>query len=123
MHIQRTGVTGTVDYPIEIVNNVTKIEIHDYPKQSYNVNESESLSGGSIKVTRATGTPEIIDLTDSKVSVTGFSSVIENSALPITVTFTENGISKTTSYDINITDSVTQITIATPPKTVYKYNE
>lgn len=40
----KDGVTGTVDYPIEIVNNVTKIEIHDYPKQSYNVNESEDLS-------------------------------------------------------------------------------
>ena len=49
----KDGVTGTVDYPIEIVNYATKIEMHKEPKKLYNVNESEDLSGGEILVTRA----------------------------------------------------------------------
>ena len=98
--------------------------MHDYPKQSYNVNESESLSGGSIKVTRATGTPEIIDLTDERVNVSGFDSSEENSNLPITVRFTENGITpESTGYSIRVQDSVTAMEIKTEPKTEYRYNE
>ncbi|MCI9366432.1 MAG: hypothetical protein HFJ54_08045, partial [Clostridia bacterium] len=97
-----------------------------YPKQSYNVNEAEDLTGGSILVTRATGTPEVIDLTDTegRVAVTGFNSAADNPSLPITVTFTENGFScNPTGYDITVKDSVTGIAIKTPPKSDQKYNE
>ena len=38
------SITETVNYPIEIINNVKTIAMHDYPKQNYNVNESEDLS-------------------------------------------------------------------------------
>ena len=100
--------------------------MQDMPKQSYNVNETEDLSGGSILVTRAVGTPEVVDLTDAqgRVTVTGFNSSSENTALPITVTFTENGFScEPTGYNISVQDSVTDMVIKTPPKQDYKYNE
>ena len=100
--------------------------MQDYPKQSYNVNEAEDLTGGSILVTRAVGTPEVIDLADTegRVAVTGFNSSTENTSLPITVTFTENGFScDPTGYNISVQDSVTDMVIKTPPKQDYRYNE
>ena len=118
----KDGVTGTVNYPITIVNDVKSITIHTIPtKVSYNVNETLDVTAGEIKVTRATGTPEIIPMTNSMV--TNFDSTTENTALKLNVEYTENGVTKTADYTVSVKDSVKKITLKTTPKTDYKYNE
>ena len=118
----KDGVTGTVNYPITIVNDVKSITIHTIPtKVSYNVNETLDVTAGEIKVTRATGTPEIIPMTSSMV--TNFDSTKENTALKLNVEYTENGVTKTTDYTVSVKDSVKKITLKTTPKTDYKYND
>jgi hypothetical protein len=124
----KDGVSKQIDYPITIVNDVREITMHTTPKTSYNVNDTIDLTTdgtnyGEILVTRAVGTAEVVKLNDSKVQVTGFNASRENTNLPLTVTYTENGISKNTSYNISVTDSVKSISIKTTPKTDYKYNE
>ena len=118
----KDGVTGTVNYPITIVNDVKSITIHTIPtKVSYNVNETLDVTAGEIKVTRATGTPEIIPMTNSMV--TNFDSTKENTALKLNVEYTENGVTKTADYTVTVKDSVKKITLKTTPKTDYKYND
>ena len=118
----KDGVTGTVNYPITIVNDVKSIDIHTTPtKVSYNVNETLDVTDGEIKVTRATGTPEIIPMTNQMV--TNFDSTKENTALKLNVEYTENGVTKATDYTVSVKDSVKKITLKTTPKTDYKYND
>ena len=116
------GKTYRKDYPITIVNEITKIEIEDYPKTAYGLGEAEDLTGGSIKVTRLSGV-EIIPLTNSKVTVTGFDSSTEGS-VRIDVSYEENNITKSTSYTINVEDEVASAEIVTyPDKTDYEIGE
>ncbi len=115
------GVQDAADFEINIVNNVTKIEMHTTPKVSYNVNETLDVTGGEILVTRAVGTPEVIAISSEMIS--GFDSSVEASNKPLTVTYIENEISNTTSYNINVVDSVTSVAIKGTPKTEYNYGE
>ena len=115
------GVSGSVNYPITIINDVRSIAMHSTNhKVSYNLNESLDLTNAEIKITRAVGTADVIALTDSMVS--GFASNVEIASLPLTVSYTENGITKTTSYNIEVKDTVTQIVLQNPPS-IAKYGE
>ena len=117
------GKEGSIDYLVTIVNDVKEVSMNVTPKTSYNIGESLDLTNGKITVTRATGTDEVIDLTDSRVTVTGFDSSEENTSLTITVTFTENGITKQTSYEVSVIDTILSMEIETLPKQNYLYNE
>ena len=115
-------------YQIKITNKITGIKMHTTPKAQYNVNDALDLTTdgsnpGEILVTRQTGTPSVVSIKDSNVKVTGFDSSKENTKLPLTVSYTENGETKTTTYDVSIKDTVTAIKISQTPKTNYKYNE
>ena len=117
-------VTESIPYPITIINDVKSITMKTNPKTTYNVNDPIDLTDGKIFVTRAASTtPEEIGMNDTRVEVTGFNSSQEKTGQVLTVTFTENGISKTTTYNINIVDSVKSISIKTTPKTNYKYGD
>ena len=114
--------TKTVNYPITIINDIKSITMHTIPtKTKYNVNDSLDVTNGEIKISRAVGNPEIKAITGNMV--TGFNSSKENKALPLTVSYTENGITKTTTYNVSVEDQVTAIKIVQAPKTGYKYNE
>ena len=114
--------TKTVNYPITIINDIKSITMHTIPtKTKYNVNDSLDVTNGEIKISRAVGNPEIKAITSNMV--TGFNSSKENKALPLTVSYTENGITKTTTYNVSVEDQVTAVKIAQTPKTNYKYNE
>ena len=114
--------TKTVNYPITIINDIKSITMHTIPtKAKYNVNDSLDVTNGEIKISRAVGNPEIKAITSNMV--TGFNSSKENKALPLTVSYTENGITKTTTYNVSVEDQVTAVKIAQTPKTNYKYNE
>ena len=118
----QNGVTGTVDYPITIKDYIKSITMHTTPtKTKYNVNDALDVTNGEIKIVRAIGNPEIKTITSNMVS--GFNSSKENTALPLTVSYTENGITKTTTYNVSVEDQVTVIRINKTPKTKYKYNE
>ena len=116
------GKKETASYPIIIVNDVKSITMHQTPKTSYNVNDLLDVTDGKILVTRAVGEPETKEIT--KDMVTGFDSTKENTKLTLTVSYTENGITKTTTYDVSVKDSVESISIkANPDKTEYNYGE
>ena len=116
------GKKETASYPIIIVNDVKSITMHQTPKTSYNVNDLLDVTDGEILVTRAVGEPETKEIT--KDMVTGFDSTKENTKLTLTVSYTENGITKTTTYDVSVKDSVESISIkANPDKTEYNYGE
>ena len=116
------GKKETASYSIIIVNDVKSITMHQTPKTSYNVNDLLDITDGEILVTRAVGKPEAKEIT--KDMVTGFDSTKENTKLTLTVSYTENGITKTTTYDVSVKDSVESISIkANPDKTEYNYGE
>ena len=115
-------------YQIKVTNKITGIKMHTTPKAQYNVNDALDLTTdgsnpGEILVTRQTGTPSVVSITESNVKVTGFDSSKENTKLPLTVSYTENGETKTTKYDVSIKDTVTAVSMKNTPKTEYKYNE
>ena len=116
------GKKETASYSIIIVNDVKSITMHQTPKTSYNVNDLLDITDGEILVTRAVGEPEAKEIT--KDMVTGFDSTKENTKLTLTVSYIENGITKTTTYDVSVKDSVESISIkANPDKTEYNYGE
>ena len=116
------GKKEIASYPIIIVNDVKSITMHQTPKTSYNVNDLLDVTDGEILVTRAVGEPETKEIT--KDMVTGFDSTKENTKLTLTVSYIENGITKTTTYDVSVKDSVESISIkANPDKTEYNYGE
>ena len=116
------GKKEIASYPIIIVNDVKSITMHQTPKTSYNVNDLLDVTDGEILVTRAVGEPEAKEIT--KDMVTGFDSTKENTKLTLTVSYIENGITKTTTYDVSVKDSVESISIkANPDKTEYNYGE
>ena len=116
-------------FTIKVINKVTKINMHTTPKTNYNVNDTLDLTTdgttpGEILVTRQTGVAEVVNLTDSRVNVTGFDSSVEHTNLPLTVTFTENGVNQKATYNVDVKDTVTSVTLkVVPNKTEYKYNE
>ena len=110
----------TQNYPITIINDVKSIAVTTLPKTDYNVNDLLDVTSGQITITRAVGT-SVETLTD--VMVTSFDSSVEGTNMPLTVTYTENGITQTTTYNVNITDLITGFTITTTPKTAYQYGE
>ena len=116
-------------FTIKVINKVTKINMHTTPKTNYNVNDTLDLTTdgttpGEILVTRQTGVAEVVKLTDSRVNVTGFDSSVEHTNLPLTVTFTENGVNQKATYNVDVKDTVTSVTLkVVPNKTEYKYNE
>ncbi|HOZ55089.1 MAG TPA: bacterial Ig-like domain-containing protein, partial [Clostridia bacterium] len=108
------------NYPITIINDVKSIAVTSTPKTDYNVNDLLDVTGGQITITRAVGT-SVETITSGMV--TGFDSSVEASNMPLTVTYTENGITQNTTYNINIVDSVIGFTISTSPKISYNYGE
>ena len=119
---EENGTQKTATYEIEIINKITSIKMHTTPKTNYNVNDILDVTNGEILVTRQTGEPEVKEITQDMV--TGFDSSRENTKLPLKVTYTENGETKETSYEVSVKDSVTSISIkANPSKTEYRYGE
>ena len=119
---EEDGTQKTATYEIEIINKITSVKMHTTPKTNYNVNDTLDVTNGEILVTRQTGEPEVKEITQDMV--TGFDSSKENTKLPLKVTYTENGETKETSYEVSVKDSVTSISIkANPSKTEYRYGE
>lgn len=99
-----SGVKKSATFDIvvsEVEKQLTSIEIASPPaKINYMINESFSYEGLVIKAYYNVGSPQTI--TDYTVSSPDMSKLGEQT---ITVTYTENEISKTASFTINITEN------------------
>ena len=113
----------TENYKIEIVNDVKSISIKETPKTDYNYGDSIDKTIGSIEVIRANGTKEEVQLTDSRITIDGFDTSAPLNNVPVTIKFTENGVTKSETYTINVNDNITSIQLVGTPKTTYKYGE
>lgn len=117
------------EFTITIINKITGIEIKTTPKTNYKVNDEfsyktqDGTKTGTIEVTRENGNKSIVNLDDSKVKLSGFDNSEEINNLPITVKYTENGVTKSTTYEVNIIDNILNVEIKTTPKTQYKYGD
>ncbi len=114
------GVEKTVLMPVTIINTITGISIQGNPKTQYNVNEpfQDNLH---ILVSREQGVQEAIPVTEDMVK--GFSTATEGTRTA-TIEYTENGTTKTITYQYTVADSVTSIKLLTQPdKTQYNFGE
>ena len=115
------GVTETAYYTITIKNPIDQITIVTSPKTQYNLNDSTTGVGGTLKVTRKAGNYETINILDSMVS--GLTTSVAGTGKTATVTYTDDGITKTTTYTYNVKDNITSITITPPTKSQYNHGE
>ena len=112
----------TTTFTVSVVaKSITKIEVSTKPtKTSYIQNyETLNLTGGKIKATYNDTSTEIIDMTNTNVSVTGFSnSTVGEKTLTVTYK------SKTTTFTVSVVaKSATKIEVSTKPtKTTYITN-
>ena len=113
------GKTGTANYPIDIINNLVSIAIQGKPQTEYNLNDNLQ-QGLSILITRATGVPEAMAVTSNMITGFDTTTVGQKTA---TITYTENGITKTTTLNYEVKDKVKSISVGTAPKGDQKYNE
>lgn len=80
----------------------TKIEVSSNFKKLYQADEALDVSGGKISVTYNNGKTAVKDITADMV--TGFDAETENGHKDLTVTYTENGVTQTTTYGVDICD-------------------
>ena len=119
------GKSASINYPITIINDVKSISVHSTNhKTTYNIGDALDIDNLEILVTRAQGSAEAVVVKgNSKAEVKGFNSSTENASLSLTIEYTENGIMKSTSYNVIIADSIKEIVSVNLPKKDYKYNE
>ena len=116
---QEDGIKQQENYTIDIINDVKQIAIQGTAQSQYNIND-QLQPGLSILVTRASGVPEAITVTNSML--TNFSTATEGTRTA-TITYTENGITKTTTFVYTVKDTVTSISVKNGPTNATKYGE
>ena len=116
---KQDGVSQSANYTIDIINNLVSIAIQGKPQTEYNLNDNLQ-QGLSILITRATGEPEAMAVTSNMITGFDTTTVGQKTA---TITYTENGITKTTTLNYEVKDKVKSISVGTAPKGDQKYNE
>ena len=116
------GKTGTINYPIEIINKVQTITIKGTPKDTYNVNEALD-NNITITIHRQTGADEDVTVTTSMIP--SFDTTTETSGTPRSsdIEYTENGTTVKVPYTYTVTDTVSSINVNTQPTNATKYGE
>lgn len=100
-------------------NVITKVELTEPTKKIYEYGEKINLTGGKLKVTRASGKVETINITESMISGYNATKVGEQ-----TITVTYGGKKVTFKVTVKEQDVVTGITIKTKPtKLEYEYGQ
>ncbi len=115
--------TETKDYTITLKNPIDSLTITTAPKNSYNLNESTTGVGGDFTVTRKAGDtdPTPIAILDSMV--TGLDTTSAGTGKTATLSYTEDGVTTTTTYTYDVIDNVTSIVITPPTKATYNHGE
>ena len=115
------GVTETAYYTITIKNPIDQITIDTQPRTQYNLNDSTTGVGGTLKITRKAGNTETVNIQDSMVS--GLTTTTAGTGKTATVTYTDDGVTKTTTYTYNVKDNITNIAITPPTKSQYNHGD
>lgn len=111
----------TDTYQILVVDKLQEANLVSLPeKLEYKYGEPLNLKGGQIEAKKESGKTEKIELTDSKVKVTGYNAK-KLGKQELTVTY--EGLEKTFKFEVEVKDYVTGIKITNPTKTTYKYGE
>ena len=77
-------------------------------KVSYGAGQALSLAGGKITVTYTDKSTAVFNMTDAKVKVTGYSSS-KAASQTLTLTFTESGTAKTTTFAVKVLAAPTSL--------------
>ncbi|WP_286735236.1 bacterial Ig-like domain-containing protein [Intestinimonas sp. UBA1698] len=115
---QRAGVTVTTTQAVTVLE-LSSISVKTAPtKTAYYIGESFNAAGMVIEATMSNGT---------KKTVTGWtytpSGALSKTDTAVTISYTENGVTKTCTQAITIR-TLSSITVSTAPtKTAYKYGE
>ena len=115
------GVTEYAYYTITIKNPIDQITIDTQPRTQYNLNDSTTGVGGTLKITRKAGNTETVNIQDSMVS--GLTTTTAGTGKTATVTYTDDGVTKTTTYTYNVKDNITNIAITPPTKSQYNHGD
>lgn len=93
------GETCTTELPITVIHKLTEISIVTNPtKVAYEYGDTLNTAGMVVKATYSDGaTANVTGFTYSPTSLTTV-----NSALPITVSYVENEVTKTTNFNVNV---------------------
>ena len=96
-----SGVTVTKPYTFDIINDIKSISVYgDKHKIIYNVKEPLDIMNLEILVRRAIGT-SIVAVTDPSM-ISGFKNDKSYEDLPLTITYSENGIYRKCHYTTNV---------------------
>ena len=115
------GVTEYAYYTITIKNPIDQNTIDTQPRTQYNLNDSTTGVGGTLKITRKAGNTETVNIQDSMVS--GLTTTTAGTGKTATVTYTDDGVTKTTTYTYNVKDNITNIAITPPTKSQYNHGD
>lgn len=89
---------------------------------AYFVGEEFDETKGELIITKDDGTDFIVDMDDETVTVSGFSSETSNSALPVTATYENDGVSYSGSFNVTVYD-IADVDFKSPNKKEYDNHE
>ena len=126
----KNGKSYTTNYQITISDKITGIAITKEPTKTFEYGDSFTTGSGEITVSYAVADPETVSMSDAKVLITQ----IDDTEINMTPTgydannkYTEHlkveYMDTTTTYDIEISNTIDKIEIDESPKTTYEYQE
>ena len=127
--------TITKTFKVDVVNNISKIDITAPTTSKYNHGDSLNLAGGEIKLTYADGTTGTEPITSATITEADGSTLNMSPnaseygsdhtlSKTLKIEYTKDGVTGTANYPITIVNDVKSIAIhTTPTKVTYNVNE
>ena len=109
-------------FDVNVIDKLDEIEIDETPKTEYCIGDKLDYSKGTIKARYLSKkTMNGISLGEDSVKVTVDTSKLGKQTA--TVSYTEEDVTKTTTYDVNVVDKVKTMTITKQPKTQFNFGD
>ena len=113
----KEGKTYTKQFIVVVTNNITGINVKDFPQNEYKYGEDLDLTGATLEVETESGDKQEIPIT--KDMITGYVSKPLSSKFndnneyiqTITIAYTKDGITKKTSYPVTTKDYIDKIKV------------
>ena len=107
-------------FDVNVIDKLDEIEIDETPKTEYCIGDSLDLTKGTITAKYLSKKAKSISLSDTSINGVDTSKLGKQTA---TVTYTEEDVTKTTTYDVNVVDKVKTMTITKQPKTQFNFGD
>lgn len=120
---KKPGATITNTFTINVEDNAIASQEIVGAETNYKVGDNFNYNKGELVVTRKNGNVERYPLNTAEMSITGFNSSAEVTGQEITVSYTKDGETYTATYNVNITNAITSISLTGPSKKEYYYEE